>query len=62
MVIRQRQKVMISGIYIANAIKRRDHGAIRKIAERAKSQETRTFLNLLADFVERDLERLEESA
>jgi hypothetical protein len=40
------------------AIKRHDKVSIRKIAQGAQKEETRMFLNLLADFVEQDIKKL----
>jgi hypothetical protein len=46
---------------ITTAIKRRDSISIRKMAQRAQKEETRMFLNLLADIVERDLRAMKKS-
>jgi hypothetical protein len=47
---------------IDHAIRNRDGITLRKLAERAQKQETRMFLNLLADFVERDLKESKKTA
>jgi hypothetical protein len=48
---------MTSRIDIDDAIRNRDPITLRKMAQRAEKLETRMFLNLLADFLERDLKR-----
>jgi hypothetical protein len=63
---RSKHEVQIKGMAsqneIDNAIRNRDSIALRKMAQRAPRLETRIFLNLLADFVERDLKKLEKAA
>jgi hypothetical protein len=47
---------------IDNAIRNRDGITLRKMAKRAQKLESRMFLNLLADFLERDLKKAKKAA
>jgi hypothetical protein len=63
---RSKHEVQINGLTsrkdIGNAIRNRDAITLRKMAQRAQKQETRMLLNLLADFVERDLMKAKKAA
>ena len=53
---------MTSRIDIDDAIRNRDAITLRKMAQRAHKLETRMFLNLLADFLDRDLKKANKAA
>lgn len=53
---------MISRKDIYSAVRRRDGITIRKMALQAQKEETRMFLSLLADLVERDLKKVNRKA
>jgi hypothetical protein len=53
---------MFSEKDIDSAIKQYDSIALRKMAQQAPKEETQLFLNLLADFVDRAVNKLQKTA